>query len=241
MNTTDEAVFLLKEITEFETNQMAQRQNKELLESNKKEYQEELEVLKENLKTCIVATELLNKVSTKSVEMSYKFIEDNINQALRRIFPDKVRIITLEEYTLRGYPQLQLSLTVENGVKRSLKKGSGHGIGQTVSNLCLLCLIVICGARRLVVFDEVMSGMDEETRRAFEGIMQDFASIGFQFICVEHGFAPPVGSFVIRLGKVEDKPGIQVAKSFVQTGKTAKQYLHEVGERTAEADLDYAE
>lgn len=223
MNLLDNAVYLIKDIETFELSQQAQRKSKEMLEKSVVDYQNKLHTAEENLEIALSATTLLQSVSTSSVQQSYKFIEDNINPALQRIFPDRVRIIKFEETSLRGYPQLNLDLIVEGGIKRSLSYGSGHGIAQIISILCTLCLIVIRGGRRLVVLDEVMSGMDADTRRTFEGIMQDFTTIGFQFICVEHGFAPPIGANVVHLAP--GKGYTVVDKQYIQTAQTQREFF----------------
>ncbi len=67
---------------------------------------------------------------------------------------------------------------------------SGHGLMQVVSFMCILSLIVITNSRRLLVIDEVISGLDVKTRIIISDIMWSFTKIGFQFITNEHGFIP---------------------------------------------------
>ena len=52
------------------------------------------------------ALALLTKISDNTVKDNYKFIEDNINAALKRVFPDRLREIKLNEYMRGAYPQL---------------------------------------------------------------------------------------------------------------------------------------
>lgn len=214
MSLSAEAITLIKDIEYFEMSQQAQRRSKEMLETSVKDYQSKLATVEENLEIVSNATSLLQKVSASSVDRSYRFIEENVNTALERIFPDKVRKIHLEETQLKGYPQLELSLLVEGGEKRSISDGSGHGIAQIISLLCDFCLIVIRNCRRLVILDEVISGLDIESRGIFEQIMWDFSTIGFQFILVEHASIPPVGAYVVRFDK--GKKGTEVKEAYIQ-------------------------
>lgn len=218
---------LIQNIQQVEMEQQSFQHSKAMLESSIAEYQTKLKNALEEYEVNSNAVKLLQSVSSSSVQESYRFIETNINEALKRIFPDRVRTIKLEESSRGNYPQLELSLIVENGVKRSLSDNSGHGIAQVVSALCTLCLIVIRGARRLVVLDEVTSGMDRDTRAMFEQIMWDFSTIGFQFIAVEHGFTPPKGAHVIHFidgGYAGKEKGIAIIdKEYIEgvTGNTS--------------------
>ena len=141
------------------------------------------------------ALALLTKISDNTVKDNYKFIEDNINAALKRVFPDRLREIKLNEYMRGAYPQLEFKMYVGkdkrgNDIFRTIKSDSGHGVAQMVSILSLLSLIVISGQRRLLVLDEMTSGMSGNTREVFDSILWAFTDIGFQFILVDHGYIP---------------------------------------------------
>lgn len=195
---SNEAESLIKEIEEIEVRQLAKHESKKQLEDSIKEYQSKLELAGENYQIASSAIEILKSISNNSVQTSYNVMQDNINEALRRIFKDRTRQIELREYTRGNYPQLEIALHVENGVERSLKYSSGHGIAQVISLLCILSLIVFTGGRRFLVLDEVMSGMSKDTRELFDAVLWDFSTIGFQFLIVEHDYTPK-GSYVIHL------------------------------------------
>ena len=89
-------------------------------------------------------------------------------------------------------------MTVGNGKVRSLKADSGHGLAQVISLLSILSLIVITGSRRILVMDEVISGLSVNNRRIITDILWTFTQIGFQFIVNDHGFIPK-GSKVFHL------------------------------------------
>ena len=137
------------------------------------------------------AIEILRQVSDKAVSKAYKFLEENLNASLARMFVNTTRHVELKEYTRNNqYPQLEIELTVAGGKKRSLKADSGHGLAQIVSLLSILCLIVITGSRRILVMDEIISGLSVHNRKIVNDILWTFTEIGFQFIVNEHGFVP---------------------------------------------------
>lgn len=194
----NQADLLLQDINELELRQRAKEETKKHLEESIKEYEAKLSKAGENYKVASAAIEVLRALSNNNVQSSYKFMEQSINEALRRIFTDRTRQIELRE-TMRGnYPQLEIALHVENGVERSLKYSSGHGIAQVISLLCTLSLIVFTGGRRFLALDEVMSGMSQETRILFDDVLWEFAQIGFQYVVVEHDYTPK-GAYVVQL------------------------------------------
>lgn len=159
---------------------------------------------KEALDIATHAIDLLRQVSDEAVTTSYKFIEESLNSALAKMFVHTVRKIQLHEYT-RGnqYPQLEFDLIVANGKKRSLKADSGHGLAQIVSILSILALIVLTDGRRLLVMDEIASGLSEHNRKILSDILWNFTAIGFQFVVNEHGFVPK-GAKVYQLQMIND-------------------------------------
>jgi len=198
MNMIAEADRLLSEINEIEQVELAKEETKKRLEVSIKQYESKLEKSNKDYDVAVGAIEVLRLLSTNSVQSSYHFMEESINNALKRIFTDRIRQIELREGVRGNYPQLEIVLHVENGVERSLKYSSGHGIAQVISLLCILSLIVFTNGRRLVILDEVMSGMSIETRKLFDDVLWQFADIGFQYIIVEHDYTPK-GAYVVQL------------------------------------------
>ena len=134
---------------------------------------------------------ILQAISEKEIQKAYDFLETSINQTLEQMFEKSTRKIKLKKSLLRGqYPQLDVELIVENGKKRSLKRASGRGLGQITSFITLLSLIVLTGGRRILIMDEVLSGVSAKNKMVIEDVMWAFTDIGFQFLCVEHGFIP---------------------------------------------------
>lgn len=172
-----------------------------LMESNKNN--------KEALDIATHAIELLTKVSDEAVGEAYGFLTESLNTALSRMFKNTTRKIKLQERMRNNqYPQLDVILFVGNGKTRSLKGNSGHGLAEIVSLLSILSLIVITGSRRILVMDEIISGVDIENRQIIDDILWTFVQIGFQFIINDHGFVPK-GSHVYYLEMVGDVSGVK--------------------------------
>lgn len=208
MSIYDDVDNLLNDIVDLEINQQAIIRSREQLEKSINELEEQNKLNASDLDIVKNAIAIIQEISDSAVEDSYKFIEENLNLALERVFVNSVRKIKLVEGLQRGkYPQLDIQLTVEGGVTRTLKN-SGHGLQQMISFMCILCIIAITGSRRLLLMDEILSGLSAESRKSVTDIMWAFASIGFQFIVCEHGFIPK-GAHVVSL---EMKCGISGIK-----------------------------
>lgn len=220
----------IEDIDQLEIEQKANILTREKLDKALKEKEEEIKKYRDDLEVVMKALNVLRQVSDEAVQNSYKFISDNINIALERIFEKSRRSIKLKEYTRGGmYPQLEIELEVENGKIRSLKEDSGHGIMQIISLLCILSLIAITGNRRILVIDEMLSGLSVKSRKTVDDILWAFTDIGFQFIISEHGYIPK-GSKVYEL---EASGG---------TSKVVKEYIQKDGVYlTHNTGVDYKE
>ena len=194
----------LNDINNMEIEQAASLRTKAKLEADIRNLMLKNKENREALEIAVNAIEILRQVSDETVESNYQFIEEQVNDALSRMFKNTTRRIKLKEYTRSNqYPQLEIELEVIGGKKRSLKADSGHGIAQIVSLLCILVLIVITESRRIMVMDEVMSGLSAHNREIVTEILWTFTGIGFQFIINDHGYVPK-GSKVYHLEMVGD-------------------------------------
>lgn len=180
-----------KLVQKIEIENEASIKSKERIENTLEQLRKENAECREAYDIATHAIEILKGISDEQVEHAYAFLERNINNALERMFTTKTRKIKMREF-LRDdkYPQLVFDLYVENNRVRSLASDSGHGIGQIVSLLSIISIIAITGARRLVVIDEVLSGLSVHNRQVMGEILQEFTTIGFQFIISEHIFIP---------------------------------------------------
>ena len=181
----------LKQVQDMEITQAANIRARNKLENDIRKLEETNKNNNDVLDITTHAIDILRQVSDESVSKAYKKLEENLNVVLARMFSNTTRHITLREYTRSGqYPQLEIELTVAGGKKRSLKADSGHGLAQIVSLLSILSLIVITHSRRILVMDEIISGLSSHNREIVSEILWAFTEVGFQFICNEHGFIP---------------------------------------------------
>lgn len=200
---------LISDIDEIELQQQANIKARKQLEADINSLMEKNKDNKEALDIATHAIEILREVSDAAVAQAYKFLEESLNSALERMFHNTTRKIRLHEYTRNNqYPQLEIELTVANGKKRSLKSDSGHGLAQIVSLLSILSLIVLTNSRRVLVMDEVISGLSVHNRKIVTDILWQFTQIGFQFIVNEHGYVPK-GSKVYHMEMVGDVSGVK--------------------------------
>ena len=200
----EQANLFISTVSEMEMEQGTSIKTREFLENSINELVDKNKDNKEALDIATHAIEILRQVSDEAVKKAYGFLELNINAALERMFKNTTRRIKIKEYTRNNqYPQLEIELTVGNGKVRSLKTDSGHGIAQIVSLLSILSLIVITDSRRILVMDEVISGLSVRNRKIVTDILWTFTEIGFQFIINEHGYIPE-GSKVFHLEMVGD-------------------------------------
>lgn len=220
-----------KDVQQLELDQAAVIKSKQYLEKSILDLRMKIKDDKEALDIATNAIEILRKVSDEAVRQAYKFLEASLNASLERMFENTTRRISLKEYTRNNqYPQLEIELTVANGKVRSLKADSGHGLAQIVSLLSILSLIVITNSRRLLVMDEIISGLSIHNREIITDILWTFTEIGFQFVVNEHGYVPR-GAKVYHLEMVGDVS--HVKETYIENNGV---YLQ--GEYKDEADDD---
>lgn len=219
-------------VNQIELENAAALKSKEALEKSIQEIMEQNQNNKEALDIATHAIEILRQVSDEAVSRAYGFLEQSLNSALKRMFVNTTRSIKIKE-SIRGgqYPQLELELNVGNGITRSLKTDSGHGLAQIVSLLSILSLIVITESRRILVMDEVISGLSVHNRKIVTDILWSFTTIGFQFLVNDHGYIPE-GSMVYHLEMNGDVSGVK--QSYIATQGV---YLQGNGKK----DYDYKE
>lgn len=199
----------IEQVNKLELEQAAVIKSKQYLESSVLELRNKIKDDREALDIATNAIEILRRVSDEAVRHAYKFLENSLNASLERMFANTTRKIALKEYTRNNqYPQLEIELTVANGKVRSLKADSGHGLAQIVSLLSILSLIVLTNSRRILIMDEVISGLSIHNREIITDILWTFTEIGFQFVVNEHGYVPR-GSKVFHLEMVGDVSGVK--------------------------------
>lgn len=134
------------------------------------------------------AQQLLTTVSDDNTSRVLDYITGIINKALGELFPHDRRVIYLEKTMYQGkHAHINIKLTGTNGKVRDLQLQSGTGLRQVISFLFVVSLIEIRKGRRLLIADELLSGLHPEAKRVVTDIIQIFAEEGFQFAFVEYG------------------------------------------------------
>lgn len=131
--------------------------------------------------------QLLAAVSDENTRMILDYITGIINKALGELFPHDSRRIHLEKTLYAGqHAHIHIKLTGTDGKERDLQLQSGTGLRQVISFLFTLALIEVRKGRRILVADELLSGLHKEAKRIIMDIIQIFAEEGFQFVFVEY-------------------------------------------------------
>lgn len=144
--------------------------------------------LNEEYVTMLEAQQLLAAISEENTNSILDYIVGVINKALAEIFPYDERRVYLEKKLHNGqHAHINVKLTGSNGVVRDLNLQTGTGLRQIISFLFLVSLIEIRGGRKVLLMDELFSGLHKEAKRIIMDIIQIFAEEGFQFIFVEYG------------------------------------------------------
>lgn len=172
-----------KELAAFDA-QLAHRQR---LQKKVDELVENLRYRNQQYEKMLSAQQILSSVTEQNTKTVLDYITGVINRALAEVFPfDKPRIY-LEHSLHRGlYAHIDVRLETADGHKRDLIYQTGTGLRQIVSFLFQIALIEIRGGRRIIIMDELLSGLHLTAKKIIMQIMKIFADDGFQFIMVEY-------------------------------------------------------
>ena len=149
-----------------------------------------IELGKENRQYAVMleAQALLSTVSDNNTTVVLDYITGIINKALLELFPYDTRRIYLEKSLHGGqHAHIKIKLVNSQGKERDLVLQSGTGLRQVISFLFVVSLIEIRKGRRLLIMDELLSGLHPEAKNIIMDIVQIFADEGFQFAMVEYG------------------------------------------------------
>lgn len=160
------------------------------LEAEKKvaELSEQLQSINNKYVVMLEAKELLAAVSDSNTTAVLDYIMSIINKALSELFQHDVRRVYLEK-TMHAsqYAHIKVKVVNADGMERDLTLQSGTGLRQVISFLFIVSLIEIRKGRRILLMDELLSGLHSEAKQVVTDIMRIFAEEGFQFIMVEYG------------------------------------------------------
>lgn len=175
---------LTNEIVAFES----QYQTLEKVKAQIDELSERITSMNNQYLNMLEAQQLLATVSDENTTAVLDYITSIINKTLGELFPHDNRRIYLEKSMFGGqHPHINIKLTGTDGHTRDLQLQTGTGLRQVISFLFILSFIEVRKERRLLIMDEILSGLHPEAKRIVTDIIQIFAEEGFQFAMVEYG------------------------------------------------------
>lgn len=178
----------------------------------------ELEKLRLDEEQHLYAIEVFKKITTEKSDDAKNTLEGVLNWALSNIkFEQEYEARIIESTRGVTGKELSIELTDKNtGHKRSVRDQSGTALAQIISFLMLVITIKFSGKTRIVVLDEVFSGLeDPETLGMFFSIMVALSkNEDFQFILVEHAqqIATIPGVDVIELELTDYEKGTVIKR-----------------------------
>lgn len=148
----------------------------------------QLDEMNNHLIVMLEAQRLLATVSEDNTTAVLDYITGIINKALAELFPyDKPRIFLEKKLHAGQHAHILVKLENSKGKVRDLVLQTGTGQRQVISFLFVVSLIEIRKGRRLLIMDELLSGLHPEAKTIVTDIMKIFAEEGFQFVMVEYG------------------------------------------------------
>lgn len=175
----------------------------ESLDVRKEEIEESIEILEKSLK-------LFQKVSDERNKSAKEALETVINWALSKIFTSQSYDLKIEEHAdARSGKTMELYLVdSRTGNSRSLKLQLGTAMVQIVSFLMLLTVIKFAGSSKVLILDELFSGLeDKEAVLMFSEILTSLArNEGFQIIIVEQNSLISTNEEFVRVNVALEDP-----------------------------------
>ncbi len=146
----------------------------------------------------VEAQQLLGVVSEQNTNYVLDYVTGVINKTLAEMFPFDPQKVYLEKTMHAGkYPHIKVKLLTSNGETRDLVLQCGTGQRQVISFLFVVCLIELRKCRRILLMDEILSGLHVTAKRVVKDIMRIFAEEGFQFVFIEHSGMSDLGKTYI--------------------------------------------
>lgn len=218
------------QISQFEFNINKRKELEREYERIRDEYRE----LDKEYVVMLEAQRVLGVISEEHTNKILDYITGTINNALSKMFPNDVRRIYLKKKLhANQHTHINVILETSKGMQRDLKLQAGTGLRQTIAILYMITLVVVVKSRKLIIADELMSGLHPSAKRIVMDILGIFAEAGFQFVLVEYGFD--------SLGKVYlvEKPDDKATVTHL--GSTYNNEVFVFNRPVEEVDLNYHE
>lgn len=183
MSGIDKSIQIMKE--EYSDKEISKR----VLEGESIRYETQIRQIMEDIEVLEKTSEFLKgMVDTRTAE-AYDRIEETMNWCLSKVPLKQNYEISINEFEDKRYGRgVALDLIDKDTKKvRTVKNQTGTAISQIVSFLLSVVIIAISDSSRIMVMDELFSGLDDkESIRNFSDILVALTeNEGFQFHVVE--------------------------------------------------------
>ena len=141
------------------------------------------------LNELINASRILVTVTDINTKKVTSFIESVINKALMEMYPSGEYYIQVQQKIKRNNNSIEVFLydnDNQKGEALDLNEQAGDGISRIIAFLFSLSLIELCGYRKFVSLDEVLTGFHSDSLQIVKNIIEIFNDGGFQFIACEY-------------------------------------------------------
>ena len=141
------------------------------------------------LNELINASRILVTVTDINTKKVTSFIESVINKALMEMYPSGEYYIQVQQKIKRNKNSIEVFLydnDNQKGEALDLNEQAGDGISRIIAFLFSLSLIELCGYRKFVSLDEVLTGFHSDSLQIVKNIIEIFKDGGFQFIACEY-------------------------------------------------------
>lgn len=141
------------------------------------------------LNELINASRILVTVTDINTKKVTSFIESVINKALMEMYPSGEYYIQVQQQIKRNNNSIEVFLydnDNQKGEALDLNEQAGDGISRIIAFLFSLSLIELCGYRKFVSLDEVLTGFHSDSLQIVKNIIEIFKDGGFQFIACEY-------------------------------------------------------
>lgn len=209
---------VMEEVLELRSNFRAKEIQRDTIKETVNEYEQDIEKLTISEINYGKASEAFKRIADSRNAEAVATLEDVLNWALDNIKLEQRYEARLEERdsSRSGKEMVIILRDLDTGRERSLRNQTGTAISQIISFLMNIIVIKFSGSTRIMVLDEVFSGLqDKETIQMFGEILVALSNNeGFQFILVEHkselGEVEGVKQINLRLNEYEK--GLEVVE-----------------------------
>lgn len=157
----------------------------------------------------VEAQRLLASIEEKNTADTLAFVTNIINKALTQIFQGDGRKVTLSKDFYQGrYAHINVQLQTKGGAVRDLDLQTGQGVKEVIAFLFTVCLIAVSGSRRLLIMDELLSGLHPKAKTVIFELMGFFVDDGFQFLMVEYSADNYQGNSFGKIYQVIPEDGV---------------------------------